>query len=98
MKGPDDIEAYHEEVLRRWADGPRHTRFGMQAEYAAVKAMRGRVLDEAGEEVRLTMHRMSPLVRQLAWFGEELPPATRHPFNGANRKARRAAGVKRIRT
>lgn len=100
---PEEIDALREAVLQRWADSPQHswialTTKAMHArmhtrERQAARALEGRVLDPDGEEVRLTLVEMSPLVRQLAEFGEELPRPVRHPFRGANRQARRAAGA-----
>jgi hypothetical protein len=101
MQTLDDIEAHREAVLRRWADNPRHSFIGLRADAMLARqrtrerqsacSLEGSVHDEVGGEVRLTMRQMSPLVRQLAEFGEELPRAVRHPFRGTNRQARRAA-------
>ncbi|MBY0251977.1 MAG: hypothetical protein K2X54_11435 [Methylobacterium organophilum] len=60
-------------------------------EHEAVQALQGRIEDADDNEIRLITQFMSPLVRQLALFGQALPA-------GPNRARRRAvAAAKRRR-
>ncbi len=93
----DDIEAHREAVLRRWADSPRHSWIGLHVdamrarEHEAARDVEGIVLDADGNEVMVPIRRRG--VRDIV--ERVFPtPRVRHPFAGANRKAKRAAAAK----
>ncbi|WP_143103758.1 hypothetical protein [Methylobacterium gossipiicola] len=98
---PDDVKTQREEAFQRWAEGPRLTQAGIRAEAImarlrnrerdAVQSLKGRILDNDGQEVRLTMQHMTPLVRRLAHLTDEQPGPNRAQRRAAIARARRRA-------
>ena len=90
MERQETVSIQGRTVLLHRMDASAFAEAMVRREWDEARALQGRVLDAEGEEVLLAMDHFG------LWDIPEqvLSPMVRHPFAGANRKAKRAAEVR----